>query len=206
MEINLEVKMENLIICVCGGTNPATDKQFYASIDKIAKLFCENNVHLIWGGNAHGVLSVIYEEYVKQNKPHTLIVPEVYKDDLIGMDTDNVITQKTISGRTDKMFDLADYIIFVPGGIGTVYEFWTALEEKRANVHDAKIILYNYNNFFKYQIKHFNFINEYSFTKTGRGGAPYKVPPSQLFTVARNVNELKSLLFPAPREVKPTSA
>ncbi|MDR0384323.1 MAG: LOG family protein [Christensenellaceae bacterium] len=193
--------MKNLKICVCGGTNPATDKQFLESMDEIAKLFCQNNVHLIWGGNVHGVLAVIYREYVNwnntaSNQPtHTLITPEVYKNDLIGMDTDKVIITKTIGGRTDKMFQLADYIIFVPGGIGTAYEFWTALEEKRAGAHNAEIIIYNYNNFFKYQIKHINFINQYGFTKTGKGGASYKVPPSKLFTVVKNVRELKSVLF-----------
>jgi uncharacterized protein (TIGR00730 family) len=181
-------------VCVCGGTNPATNKRFLHSVENIAKLFCENNIELVWGGNKHGVLAVIHNEYVQQKKPNTLILPKCYEDDLKEFELDPAVTtvkiSKTISERTDKMFEMADAIVFVPGGIGTIYEFWAAVEGKRAGEYSADLFLYNYEGFFDHQIAFFDFINQNGFTKIGAGGAPYKIEPTDLFSVAATPNEL----------------
>jgi uncharacterized protein (TIGR00730 family) len=177
-------------VCVCGGINPAANKKFYNAVVEIASSFCDNDIELVWGGNMHGVLSVLYNEYVRRKKHNTLVMPKVYKDDLKGMTTDKVIITKKISERSDKMFALADAIIFVPGGIGTIYEFWTAVECLRAGEIHAQIILYNYDNFFKDQLAFFDFINENGFTKTGVGGAPYKIEPTALFSVVTTPKQL----------------
>jgi uncharacterized protein (TIGR00730 family) len=180
-------------VCVCGGTNPKTNAKFLVSVEEIGKLFCDNDIELVWGGNLHGVLSVIYKEYVRRSKPNTLVVPKVYIDDLKNMKTDKVVVTDTISQRTDAMFAAADAIVFVPGGVGTIYEFWSAVETLRAREHKAKIFLFNYNGFYKTQIKFFEFINENGFTETGKG-SPYKIKPESLFTVVKTPKELLAKL------------
>ena len=177
-------------VCVCGGTNPGTDERFLGSVKEIAKLFCDNDVELVWGGNRFGVLSAFYNEYQKRKKPNTLILPKVYTDDLEHMETDKVIIVDTISQRMDAMAKLSDAIVFVPGGIGTVYEFWASVEGLRSGEYSAKLFLYNYESFFDPQIEFFNFINKHGFTKTGVGGSPYKIDPEKLFTVVTNPREL----------------
>jgi len=170
-------------VCICGGTNPATNPKWLGFADKLGKMLCEHDYEMVWGGNAFGVLSHIHKQYIENDKSNTLVMPETYKEDLKTMKTDKVVKTKLVVERTHKMFLMTNVVIVVPGGIGTIYEFWTAIEGKRAEEYDIDIILFNYNNFYKHQLDHFDFINKHGFTKTGVGGAPYKLKPEELFTV-----------------------
>ena len=75
--------INNIRVCVCGGSNPATNSEYYNVACEMGKLLSENDCMLIWGGNAHGVLARVYEHYDKTGKPNILFLPEVYKKDLV---------------------------------------------------------------------------------------------------------------------------
>jgi uncharacterized protein (TIGR00730 family) len=174
---------KNTKVCVCGGTNPATNPKWLEFADRLGHLLCENNFEMVWGGNAFGVLSNIHKEYITKKRPNTLVLPKAYEDDLQVMKTDKIVRTELVVERTHQMLLMTNAVVIVPGGIGTIYEFWTAVEGKRAGEYDIDIIVLNYKGFYKHQIEHFNFINENGFTKIGEGGAPYKIQPTDLFTV-----------------------
>ena len=46
------------------------------------------------------------------------------------------------------MIKNSDALVFLPGGLGTIYELFTAIETKRSHEHDKPIILYNSCNYF----------------------------------------------------------
>ncbi|MDR0461991.1 MAG: LOG family protein [Christensenellaceae bacterium] len=184
-------------VCVCGGTNPATNPKWLGFASELGDLLCKNDFEMVWGGNAFGVLSNIHQQYIDQQKENTLFLPEAYKEDLNVMKTDKVEMTKLVVERTHAMLKSTNVVIIVPGGIGTIYEFWTAVEGLRAGEYDLDIIMLNYKGFYKNQLEHFKFINENGFTKTGKGGAPYKIKPEDLFTVVdtpeKAIEELKKI-------------
>jgi len=145
---------------------------------------------MVWGGNAFGVLSHIHKEFIVRQKPNSLVMPRAYESDLLTMQTDKVVTTELVVERTHKMFMMTNVVVVVPGGIGTIYEFWTAVEGKRAGEYDIDIILLNYNGFFNKQLEYFEFINENGFTKIGKGGAPYKIKPTELFKVVETPEQI----------------
>jgi len=183
-------------VCICGGTNPATNPKYFAVAQEMGTLLVENDFEMVWGGNAFGVLSHVHKIYLEKKAKNTLVIPKAYEEDLKTMDTGRGSVKKTeqVSLRTVTMFKMANAVVFIPGGIGTIYEFWSAVEYKRAEEFDIDIILLNYDNFYQYQLAHFDFINKNGFTKTGKGGAPYKIAPEKLFTVASTPQEVIKLL------------
>ena len=181
-------------VCVCGGTNPATNPKWLAFASELGDLLCHNDFELIWGGNAFGVLSNIHREYIDKQKSNTLVLPSAYKDDLLTMQTDKVVQTNLVIERTHQMFLMANVVVIVPGGIGTIYEFWSAVEGLRAGEYDLDIVMLNYKGFFNDQLKFFEFINENGFTKVGKGGAPYKIEPTDLFTVVETPAQVIEVL------------
>ena len=177
-------------VCVCGGTNPATNARFLTSTRRIGELMCDNDIELIWGGNQYGVLATIHQVYVERKKPNTLYLPKAYIDDLKGMTTDKVVVLDSISERHKAMTYNSEAIVFVPGGVGTLYEFWASVEALRSGEIKNKLILFNFEGFFDKQLEFFDFINQNGFTKTGLGGSPYKINPDELFTVVTTPEEL----------------
>ena len=184
-------------VCICGGTNPATNPKWLAFASELGDLMCKNDFEMVWGGNAFGVLSNIHKEYIDKQKANTLVMPKAYEDDLLSMETDKIVRTDLVIERTHQMFLMTNALVIVPGGIGTIYEFWSAVEGKRAEEYDIDIVMLNYKGFFNDQLNFFKFINENGFTKVGKGGAPYKIEPTDLFKVvstpAEVIEELKKI-------------
>jgi uncharacterized protein (TIGR00730 family) len=181
-------------VCICGGTNPATNPKYYEVASEVGDLLVNNDFEMVWGGNAFGVLSHVHKKYIEKQRANTLVIPKAYEDDLKTMNTDTVYKTEQVMERTQAMFSMTNVVIVMPGGIGTIYEFWTAVECKRAEEYELDIILLNYDNFYKHQLEHFDFINKHGFTKTGKGGAPYKIAPEELFRVVETPTELLAVL------------
>ena len=183
-------------ICICGGTNPATNPKYYAVAAEMGELLVENDFEMVWGGNAFGMLSHVHKKYLEKRADNTLVLPKAYKDDLkeIDMSGTKVFQTKQVSARTVAMFMLSNAAVFIPGGIGTIYEFWSAVEYRRAGEFNIEIILLNFDNFYRHQLAHFDFINKNGFTKTGEGGAPYKLRPEELFHVAETPQQVIEIL------------
>ena len=177
-------------VCICGGTNPATNPKWLPAAAELGKLLCKYDFEMVWGGNAFGVLSSIHQQYIDNRKANTLFLPKAYEDDLLIMSTDKVEMTHLVVERTHAMFLATNVVVIVPGGIGTIYEFWTAVEGLRAGEYDIDIILLNYKDFYKHQLEHFKFINDHGFTKIGQGGAPYKIEPTDLFTIVETPEQV----------------
>ena len=177
-------------VCICGGTNPATNPKWLGVAGKLGELLCHHDYEMVWGGNAFGVLSHIHKQYIEKQKANTLILPRAYEEDIKKMKVDKVVATDRVSERSRQMFEMTNVVIVIPGGIGTIYEFWYAVEGKRAGEYDIDIILLNHENFYKHQLEHFKFINAEGFTKIGKGGAPYKMKAEDLFKVVDTPEEL----------------
>ncbi|MBQ9044482.1 MAG: TIGR00730 family Rossman fold protein [Oscillospiraceae bacterium] len=61
---------------------------------------------------------------------------------------DEIIRTEELSDRKDRMIELSDRFIAVPGGIGTLDELFSILAMKASDRLDAEIVIYNVNGFF----------------------------------------------------------
>ena len=179
-------------VCIFGGTNPATNPKYIENAQKVGDFLVKHNFTKVWGGNAHGVLAEINKKFREAGKEHILVLPEVYSDDLETMEVDKVVMAKSICSRMESMLEqtCGGSIIVMPGGIGTIFEFWAAVECKRAEEFDVDIILFDYDGFYKHQLAHYDYINENGFTRIGQGGSPYRICPTDLFTIAKTPEEV----------------
>lgn len=60
-----------------------------------------------------------------------------------------LITARNMSDRKEKMLELADAFIALPGGIGTLDEMSEAITLTKIGVFDKKCILFNQNGFYE---------------------------------------------------------
>lgn len=98
---------------------------------------------LIFGATNRGLMSLSYN-IAKQHKKHvTGICPLIYKDNYKELDCTEELLTNTVGERTKAVIDASDAIIFLPGGIGTVYELFTSIETKRSKEINKPIVIYN---------------------------------------------------------------
>ena len=103
---------------------------------------------LVFGACNAGLMGLAYNTAIRANGNITGICPEAYKDDFNELQCNIEITTRTVSERTDSVISSSDALVFLPGGIGTIYELFTAIESKRCHEFDKPIVVYNSNGYF----------------------------------------------------------
>lgn len=122
-------------------------KYFKDCQNYLEQLFKENN-NLIFGAYNYGIMRLSYESASKYNREITSIIPKLYQNDLKELKSTHEIITNDTPERTNALFKESDALIFLPGGIGTIYELFAAIECKRNHEFDKPIIIYNSCHFF----------------------------------------------------------
>lgn len=134
--------MMNLFIA-CSSSDDMPLDTLEMSGSAIQSLATSGNYDLVIGGNSGGLMQFCYNAFHDQKRMITSIVDSKYQNDLRTMDCDlSIITEDTFD-RSRQIMLQADALLFMPGGIGTMAEFFGMLEEKRTHEMDKPIILYN---------------------------------------------------------------
>ena len=130
----------------CSSSENIPDKYFLDCKKFLLELF-EYDLDLVFGACGKGLMGLAYE-ITKENGGNVLgIYPDVYKEEVNSLDCEKIMTD-TVPDRTNMVISESDALIFLPGGFGTIYEFLTAIECRRAYEFAKPIILYNVNGYF----------------------------------------------------------
>ena len=135
-------------IAVCCSSSNDINRKYLESSKRLLQLIFKGNNNLVFGAMDSGIMGIAYRVAKQNNRKVIGIAPEIYKEDFKELDCDKEILTKNVNDRTDELINNSDILIFLPGGIGTLYELMTAIEMKRSKEFDKPIILYNATGFF----------------------------------------------------------
>ena len=91
------------------------------------------------------------------------------------------------------MFLNSDFIVCLPGGVGTYSELLSYIEEKRSNDNDKPIIIYDENEFYTPVIKVLEELVQEKFVDANI---------FDMFSIVRNKNELENKFYEIKGRVK----
>lgn len=134
------------ILIACSSSEQIPQKYFDDCKDYLYKLFEDND--LVFGGYDKGLMGLSYDAAKAHERHITGICPDVYKGDLERLECDTQLTTEQIVERTMAVIKNSDVAVFLPGGVGTMHELFTAIECKRSGEIDQELIIYNSNHFF----------------------------------------------------------
>lgn len=139
----------------CSASGEIDEKYINDSEVLLKKIFVDDH-SLVFGASHRGILGAAYRIAQENGRSVVGLSPEVYVRDFDDLECDAEIVTKNIGHRTDLLIDNSDFILFLPGGIGTVYEILATIECKRSGEFDKPIIIYNSLGFFDDLIKMLN--------------------------------------------------
>ena len=137
----------------------------------VTKYLCDElskDNDLVFGCSKKGLMGICYNSFFNNNRNITAVCYEMYKEDLNGLNINNLHTAKTLEESNSLLVKLSDKILVLPGAYGTLSEFMCLLEEKRTGIHNKDIIMFNINGFYDELISLFdkiynNVSNNYNF-------------------------------------------
>jgi uncharacterized protein (TIGR00730 family) len=136
-------------ITVFCGSSFGTEKQYEEQAYLLGKTLAERNIGLVYGGANVGLMGAVADGAIENNGevigvlPHFLQNKEIAHEGLT-----ELILVETMHERKTKMNDLTDGVITLPGGFGTLEEFFEMLTWAQLGLHQKPIGILNVNGFY----------------------------------------------------------
>ncbi|MES2873366.1 MAG: TIGR00730 family Rossman fold protein [Bacteroidota bacterium] len=153
-------------ISVFCGANFNGDPAILKAVNDLASVFVEKDITLIFGGGRVGVMGLIADAVLNRGGKAIGVIPQFLLDKEVGHTglTDLIITSN-MHERKQKMADLSDGVITLPGGFGTLEEFFEVLTWLQLGLHNNPIGLLNIDGFYGHLLAQMDIMVEKKFLK-----------------------------------------
>ncbi len=115
----------------------------------LAKLLLRRNWNIVYGGGSIGIMGIIADTFLKGGGKITGVITEKLMDFEVGHKglTEMLVT-KSMAERKQKMIEMADAFIALPGGVGTLEEIIEAFVLTQLGYHKKPCGFYNVNGYY----------------------------------------------------------
>jgi uncharacterized protein (TIGR00730 family) len=153
-------------LCIYCGSNFNGDPLLKQAVEILAKEMAENKIKLIFGGGSVGVMGLIADAILRNGGKAIGIIPQFLMDKEVGHKglTEMIVTEN-MHQRKQKMADLADGFLILPGGFGTLEEFFEVLTWLQLGLHQKAIGVLNVGGFYDFLFKQMDVMVEQRFLK-----------------------------------------
>jgi uncharacterized protein (TIGR00730 family) len=131
-------------LAVYCGSAPGTDPAFADAARATAVAMVKENVQLVYGGGRLGLMGLIADSVLELGGFVYGVIPQALVDVEVAHPSVNELhIVETMHERKAKMTELADAFLALPGGIGTLDEFFEAWSWNALGYHKKPFCLLN---------------------------------------------------------------
>lgn len=136
-------------ICVFCGSNAGGARVYKDLAKELGYLLAENQQTLVYGGGNVGLMGIIADACLEKGGEVVGVIPGFLQDKEVGHDgLSEMIVVNTMHERKQRMADLSDGFVAMPGGFGTMDELCEILTWGQLGLHGNPIGLLNVNGYF----------------------------------------------------------
>lgn len=136
------------IVVYCGASN-GNDPVYRQTAKNLGEWIADQKHTLIYGGGKAGLMGVIADSVIdKKGKVIGVMPTFLMERELAHSKLTKMYSVKTMSERKQKMLDLGDACIALPGGPGTLEEITEMISWSRVGQNPNPCILFNENGFY----------------------------------------------------------
>lgn len=153
-------------ICVFCGANFNGDPNLKQAVELLAEVMVSRDIALIFGGGKVGVMGLIADAILTLGGKAIGVIPGFLMDKEVGhTGLTEMHVVENMHQRKQLMNDLCDGIITLPGGFGTLEEFFEVLTWLQLGLHNKPIGVLNVNGFYDFLLKQMDVMVEQRFLK-----------------------------------------
>jgi uncharacterized protein (TIGR00730 family) len=136
--------MEPARLCVFCSSSDHLPEAFRAEARALGARLAEEGIELVFGGGSVGLMGVLADAVLSGGGKVTGVIPSFLATKELAHEgiTRQVVT-RTMHERKQEMSRLADAFAILPGGFGTLDEFFEILTWKQLGLHDRPIVVAN---------------------------------------------------------------
>ena len=175
-------------ICVFCGANFNGDPILKQAVEQLAQVMAMRNISLVFGGGKVGVMGLMADATIANGGKTIGVIPQFLMDKEVGhTGLTELHIVENMHQRKQMMNDLCDGIIMLPGGFGTLEEFFEVLTWLQLGLHHHPVGILNVNGFYDFLLKQMDVMVEQRFLKpTNRELVITSADPIELVTLMSN--------------------
>ena len=136
-------------ICIFCGSSMGFDPIYRQKVAELGHVLADNHCELLYGGGNVGLMNIIAEVMKERGCRIVGTITQHLLDMRVGRpDIDELIVVETMSERKKILEDMADAFIAMPGGVGTMDEFFEVMVLSQLRVFDKPVALFNVNGYY----------------------------------------------------------
>lgn len=132
-------------VCVYTGASLSIPKEYHDSGKEVGKIIANTGYQLVYGGGNTGLMGTVSSSVIAHGG-HVLGITTKQLADIEKVNTEisEVRIVENMHLRKNMMFENSDIFLILPGGFGTLDEFFEVVTWKQLDIHKQPILVYNY--------------------------------------------------------------
>lgn len=129
-------------VCVYCGSSARVDARYRDAAAALGRLAAEAGVEIVYGGGRVGLMGLLADAALAAGGRVTGVIPShLYEREVGHAGLSELIVVASMHERKQRMFDLADAFVALPGGLGTLDETIEIVTWKQLGLHDKPIVI-----------------------------------------------------------------
>ena len=134
----------NKSICVFCGARSGNNTSFITAAVEMGHVIAKNKWRLVYGAGDVGLMGAVASSTQEKGGTTFGVIPEHLLQREVGKrDLDQLIITDNMHSRKKIMFTNSDAVVLLPGGVGSLEEFFEVLTWAQLEIHHRPIIVAN---------------------------------------------------------------
>ena len=130
-------------VCVYGAGSKSLHPDYYAASEELGRLLAQNGIGVVYGGGNTGVMGYTAQGALQAGGRVIGVAPEFMAPRGVLLEECELIYTKDLRSRKQKMEELSDAFVCMPGGLGTLEEMFEIITAKTLGLHGKPIVVVN---------------------------------------------------------------
>jgi uncharacterized protein (TIGR00730 family) len=153
-------------LCVFCGANFNGDPLLKQAVEQLAEIMVSRNITLVYGGGKVGVMGILADAVLSMDGEAIGVIPQfLVEKEVAHTGLTKLRIVENMHQRKQLMSDLCDGIIMLPGGFGTLEEFFEVLTWLQLGLHNHPVGILNVNGFYDLLLQQMDLMVEQHFLK-----------------------------------------
>ncbi len=136
-------------VCVFCGSSAGFHPIYKKAAEDLGRRIAEEKLTLVYGGGSVGLMGILANTVMDHGGKVIGVIPKFLYDKEVGLDTvTELIIVDSMHERKQKMAELSNAFIAMPGGIGTMEELFEIFTWSQLALIRKPVAIFNVNNFF----------------------------------------------------------
>ena len=143
-----EARVSQQRLCVFCGSAMSESERYRAAASALGRLIGEAGIELVYGGGRIGLMGLLADAALAAGARVVGVIPIALHDrEVAHRALSELIVVPDMQERKRRMFELADAVAVLPGGLGTLDEAFEAITLRQLGMSRAPVALVNIDNY-----------------------------------------------------------